>query len=103
MFTGIVTALGEVKVVERLDGLMRLTIGAPYDAAGVAIGASIAHEGCCLTVVEAEPQANGLRYVVEVAPESLALATNSVATWCRGTWMASAKCFSSSRTAKAGA
>jgi riboflavin synthase len=75
MFTGIVTALGEVKAVERLDGLTRLTISAPYDAAGVAIGASIAHDGCCLTVVEATPQANGLRYVVEIAPESLTLTT----------------------------
>ena len=75
MFTGIVTALGEVKAVERLDGLTRLSISAPYEAADVAIGASIAHEGCCLTVVEATPQANGLRYVVEVAPESLALTT----------------------------
>jgi riboflavin synthase len=75
MFTGIVTALGEVKAVERLDGLVRLSIAAPYDAKDVAIGASIAHEGCCLTVVEAAPEANGLRYVVEVAPESLALTT----------------------------
>ncbi len=75
MFTGIVTALGEVKAVERLDGLTRLSITAPYDAADVAIGASIAHDGCCLTVVEATPQANNLRYLVEVAPESLALTT----------------------------
>jgi riboflavin synthase len=75
MFTGIVTALGEVKAVERLNGLTRLTIGAPYDATDVAIGASIAHDGCCLTVVQATAQPNGLRYVVEVAPESLALTT----------------------------
>lgn len=75
MFTGIVTALGEVKAVERREGLERLTIAAPYDASGVAVGASIAHEGCCLTVVEAAPEKDGLRYVVEVAPESLALTT----------------------------
>lgn len=78
MFTGIVTALGEVKAVERREGLERLTIAAPYDAAGVAIGASIAHDGCCLTVVEATPEQDGLRYVVEVAPESLALTTLGV-------------------------
>ncbi len=75
MFTGIVTALGEVKAIERLDGLARLSIAAPYDANDVAIGASIAHEGCCLTVVEASAQPNGMRYVVEVAPESLRLTT----------------------------
>ncbi|MEZ6021924.1 MAG: riboflavin synthase [Hyphomonadaceae bacterium] len=75
MFTGIVSALGEVKAVERRDGLARLSIAAPYDAASVEIGASIAHDGCCLTVVEAEPVSGGMRYVVEVAPESLALTT----------------------------
>lgn len=73
MFTGIVTALGEVKAVETLPGLTRLTISAPY--AGADIGASIAHDGVCLTVVEAEARQNGVHYVVEVAPESLALTT----------------------------
>ena len=75
MFTGIVSALGEVKAVERLPGLTRLTIASPYDAAGVEIGASIAHDGCCLTVVETAGQQNGMRHVVEVAAESLALTT----------------------------
>lgn len=73
MFTGIVTAVGEVKAVEALPGLTRLTIAAPY--AGADIGASIAHDGVCLTVVETETHQNGMRYVVEVAPESLALTT----------------------------
>jgi riboflavin synthase len=75
MFTGIVTALGEVTGVERLKGLTRLTIASPYDASGLALGASIMHDGVCLTVVERAGQANGARYVVEVAPESLALTT----------------------------
>ena len=73
MFTGIVTALGEVKAVEKLPGLARLTIAAPYAQAD--IGASIAHDGVCLTVVETETHQNGMRYVVEVAAESLALTT----------------------------
>ena len=73
MFTGIVTALGEVKAVETLPGLTRLTISAPY--AGADIGASISHDGVCLTVVETETHQSGMRYVVEVAPESLALTT----------------------------
>ena len=76
MFTGIVTALGEVKAVERLDGLMRLYIDSPYDPSSIALGASIAHDGCCLTVVETAPRAGGgTRHVVEVAAESLALTT----------------------------
>ncbi len=75
MFTGIVSALGEVIAVERLSGLTRLEIASVYDPAGVEIGASIAHDGCCLTVVEKSPRAGGMRHVVEVAAESLALTT----------------------------
>jgi riboflavin synthase len=76
MFTGIVTALGEVKAVETLPGLTRLSIESPYDPASVEIGASIAHDGCCLTVVETASRAGGgMRHVVEVAAESLALTT----------------------------
>jgi riboflavin synthase len=75
MFTGIVSALGEVKAVERLVGLTRLTIASAYDPASVEIGASIAHDGCCLTVVETAAQQGGMRHVVEVAAESLALTT----------------------------
>jgi riboflavin synthase len=73
MFTGIVTALGEVTAVEKLPGLTRLSIAAPYTRAD--IGASIAHDGVCLTVVETETHPNGMRYVVEVAAESLVLTT----------------------------
>lgn len=76
MFTGIVTALGQVKAVERLQGLTRLTIESSYDAASIEIGASIAHDGCCLTVVAAAPgREAGVRYQVEVAAESLAVTT----------------------------
>ncbi|MGE0740724.1 MAG: riboflavin synthase [Hyphomonadaceae bacterium] len=75
MFTGIVSALGEVKAVERREGLVRLTIESPYDPAGVEIGASIAHDGCCLTVVETASRQGGMSHVVDVAPESLALTT----------------------------
>lgn len=76
MFTGIVTALGKVAAVERREGLVRLSIESAYDPAGVEIGASIAHDGCCLTVVETAPRASGgMIHVVEVAAESLALTT----------------------------
>jgi riboflavin synthase len=75
MFTGIVSALGEVKAVKRLAGLTRLSVASPYDAASVEIGASIAHDGCCLTVVEKARAPGGMAHVVEVAAESLALTT----------------------------
>ena len=50
MFTGIVTDVGEVlRVEERAEGLRRLTIACAYDHASIAIGASIACSGVCMT------------------------------------------------------
>lgn len=51
MFTGIVTDLGQVRAVEG-GGETRLTIATGYDTATIAIGASIACAGVCLTVVD---------------------------------------------------
>ncbi len=50
MFTGIVTDMGEVIALEP-KGDLRARIGTHYDVAGIDIGASIACEGVCLTVV----------------------------------------------------
>jgi riboflavin synthase len=50
MFTGIVTDMGEVLAVTR-KGDLRARIGTAYDADGIDIGASIACEGVCLTVI----------------------------------------------------
>ncbi|HEY0214355.1 MAG TPA: riboflavin synthase [Paenirhodobacter sp.] len=50
MFTGIVTDVGEVRQLTQA-GDLRARIGCHYDMAGVDIGASIACEGVCLTVV----------------------------------------------------
>ena len=52
MFTGIVTDIGEVLAVEdRGEGLRQLTIASSYDASTIAIGASIACSGVCMTAV----------------------------------------------------
>ncbi len=70
--------MGEVVGVERRDGLVRLSVESSYDHASLEIGASIAHDGCCLTVVEAASRAGGgMRHMVEIATESLALTTLS--------------------------
>lgn len=50
MFTGIVTDMGEVLELEK-RGDLRARIGTAYDVAGIDIGASIACQGVCLTVV----------------------------------------------------
>ena len=51
MFTGIVTDIGQVRKAEQ-RGDLRLEIGTSYDLADVALGASIACSGVCLTVVD---------------------------------------------------
>ncbi len=51
MFTGIITDIGEVRALER-RGDLRARIGTRYDMAQVDLGASIACDGVCLTVVD---------------------------------------------------
>lgn len=51
MFTGIVTDIGTVRSAQQ-RGDLRLVIGCGYAMDGVAIGASIACSGVCLTVVD---------------------------------------------------
>ena len=54
MFTGIVTDIGTVTEVEQ-RGDLRARIQNAYDMAGVDMGASIACNGVCLTVVGKGP------------------------------------------------
>ena len=54
MFTGIITDIGTIRSVEQ-RGDLRIVIDCGYDMAGVAIGASIACSGACMTVVDKAP------------------------------------------------
>lgn len=76
MFTGIVTAIGEVVEAQRKGpSLKRLAIACPYEAEGIAIGASIACAGVCLTVTALRPRTDGepgCIFQVEAAAETLA-------------------------------
>lgn len=53
MFTGIITDVGTVRTVENSGAGKRLTVVAGDDTEMMALGASIACNGVCLTVVEA--------------------------------------------------
>jgi riboflavin synthase len=76
MFTGIVSDIGEVVAAEeRAEGLRRLTIACAYDLDTIAIGASIACSGPCLTVVAKETRGNRACFSVDAAAETLALTT----------------------------
>jgi riboflavin synthase len=84
MFTGIVTDVGEVLAVEeRAQGLRRLTIGCRYDRASIAIGASIACAGACLTVVATGARDGRTGFAVDAAAETLAVTT--AGRWTPGT------------------
>lgn len=79
MFTGIITALGTI--VDRRGGVF--TVEAPFAAATIALGASIAHDGCCLTVTSLTPAPLGARYTLDVSNETLSKTT--LGTWGTGT------------------
>ena len=54
MFTGIITDIGHIRSIEQ-RGDIRAVIATSYDTAGLAIGASVACSGVCLTVVAKAP------------------------------------------------
>ena len=51
MFTGIITDIGTIRTLEQ-RGDLRARIETGYDTAGIDLGASIASDGVCLTVIE---------------------------------------------------
>jgi len=81
MFTGIVTDMGEVLETER-RGDLRARIGTGYDVGGIDIGASIACDGVCLTVI-ALGTAPRNWFDVEISAETLS--KTNLDGWMRGT------------------
>ena len=78
MFTGIITDVGRVRAVER-QGDTRFTIETVFDMETVPIGASIANNGVCLTVVEKGPG----WFAVQASAETLSKTT--LGGWTEGT------------------
>ena len=84
MFTGIINDIGEVlEIDEQAQGLRRLTIACSYDPETIALGASIACSGPCLTVVERGRRGARAFFAVDVAAETLRVTT--AGSWERGT------------------
>ena len=73
MFTGIITDIGTVQGVEQLASGRKFTIATTYDVTTIDMGASIAHDGVCLTVTEK----GASTYAVEAWEEALRLTTVS--------------------------
>ena len=70
MFTGIITAVGAVREVQQ-QGDLRAVIACPYDPAGIAIGASIACSGVCLTVVARGGTPGDAWFAVDISGETV--------------------------------
>src|SRR3712207_4850039 len=78
MFTGIITDVGRVVAVERRGDTL-FTIGTQFDMDTVALGASIACSGCCLTVIDKAPG----RFTVSASAETVSKTT--LGSWTEGT------------------
>lgn len=77
MFTGIITDQGEIRALTR-GGDLRARIGCAYDMDSVDLGASIACDGVCLTVVEMGPD----WFDVEISAETLS--KTNLDSWAEG-------------------
>jgi riboflavin synthase len=72
MFTGLVSDVGEIVAAEGdTRTLRRYVIDCAYVADSIALGASIACSGICLTAVAVEPRGSRSRFTVEAAAETL--------------------------------
>ncbi|MRX51310.1 riboflavin synthase [Paracoccus sp. S-4012] len=83
MFTGIVTDVGRVTAAE-MAGDLRARIACGYDPDGIAMGASIACEGICLTVVGKGREAGAGWFEVDISAETLARTNIGAAGWPLG-------------------
>ncbi len=87
MFTGIITDIG--RIAERVDraasGDRLFLVETRYDTGAVDLGASIACNGCCLTVTDKGKggRAEGFWFTVEVSQETLSKTT--LGDWQAGT------------------
>jgi len=81
MFTGIVTDVGRVAALERQTDSSdtRIAIQTRFPVEEIALGASIACSGCCLTVVETRPG----QFAVQASAETLERTT--LGRWAVGT------------------
>ncbi|GHA83742.1 riboflavin synthase subunit alpha [Algimonas arctica] len=75
MFTGIITDVGRLREVTRVTGSewgdTRMIVETAFDTDTINIGASIAHSGACMTVVDKGRDKDQNWYAFDVSDESL--------------------------------
>ncbi len=81
MFTGIITDIGEVEALEQ-RGDLKVRIASSYDPEGIDLGASIACDGVCLTVIAKGKGETRGWFEVEVSAESVS--KTNLGTWASG-------------------
>lgn len=82
MFTGIVTDIGEILAVERM-GDLRARIATSYPVGTIDIGASIACDGVCLTVVATGTQPKDW-FDVDISTETVSKTNIGRSGWAAG-------------------
>ena len=80
MFTGIITDQGTILGLEQA-GDLNVKIGTGYDVSGIDLGASIACDGVCLTVVDLGQEPTNW-FAVQVSAETLS--KSNLGTWAVG-------------------
>ncbi len=82
MFTGIITDVGRIRALKQ-EGDLRARIGTAYAPESIDIGASIACDGVCLTVIDRGRDAEGAWFDVQISAESVSK-TNIGTAWAVG-------------------
>ncbi len=78
MFTGIVTDVAKILAIDEQPDGRRMRIGTSFDTNGFELGASIAHNGICLTVTAKQNVEGGQNWFeVFLGHETLSLTTAS--------------------------
>lgn len=83
MFTGIITDVGEILAITKRETGIRIRVASAYEVDTIDMGASIAHSGICLTVVDKGANGNRNWFDTELSPETLNVTTAS--DWAVGT------------------
>lgn len=79
MFTGIITDIGTITAIEPMQTGKRMVIASNFDMDAIPLGASIACDGACMTVIQKKADS----FTVEISPESLDKTT--LGQWQEGT------------------
>lgn len=75
MFTGIISDIGEITAFDQSDHGAIVTVACDYDADSIALGASIACSGVCLTVTRVTRAHGKTHFTADLGAETLACTT----------------------------